>query len=564
MGKKSKLPGPALRKIMLWLLALFLLILAAGVAALVAVGREARVSEWKRSCQAIEERLKSLDLAMSRLNLYLADQMLSGEDVQAILASQDNQKRNAAARQLQSKFRAQGELVPGSFSFFFYDPKSGGEAFCYDGVSNYNACTGLRGWIREQARAGVRISSNFLWEPVSAGEEVYLLQCNQVEGAVIACWTPCNVAFSFLSGMVPSEESFYTVLDGDGALVFPKESEEIFMSGERDKWGSYSREFTMRYGDLTLLVVDRPSGYQEMLMLFTIFFLVILGIVAGFSFYTLTYFQRHIQQPFQRLQEHVNDFASTRKEAKRKGFAELNMAMSAFDSLVEQLNELKIEQYEEKIYLAKTQLEFFQLQIKPHFFVNAFSILHGMAQKKEYARIQQFCITMSDYVRYLFRDGLGAVLLEDELKAVRDYLDIHNIRYRAQSTLGRDIPQELLSINIPPLLLLTFVENAVKHSVEDLSRLAVFIQAQPVHGEEGDAVRFTVSGSCSAFSPEDLEALNAPEYNSSSGDGRQIGVENVRKRLSLMYGVEFQLRFFNQGGDSVVEIVIPNRLVAPQ
>lgn len=118
MGKKSKLPGPALRKIMLWLLALFLLILAAGVAALVAVGREARVSEWKRSCQAIEERLKSLDLAMSRLNLYLADQMLSGEDVQAILASQDNQKRNAAARQLQSKFRAQGELVPGSFSFF--------------------------------------------------------------------------------------------------------------------------------------------------------------------------------------------------------------------------------------------------------------------------------------------------------------------------------------------------------------------------------------------------------------------------------------------------------------
>ena len=167
-------------------------------------------------------------------------------------------------------------------------------------------------------------------------------------------------------------------------------------------------------------------------------------------------------------------------------------------------------------------------------------------------------------MRYLFRDGLGAVLLEDELKAVRDYLDIQNIRYRAQSTLGRDIPQELLSINIPPLLLLTFVENAVKHSVEDLSRLAVFIQAQPVHGEEGDAVRFTVSGSCSAFSPEDLEALNAPEYNSSSGDGRQIGVENVRKRLSLMYGVEFQLRFFNQGGDSVVEIVIPNRLVAPQ
>lgn len=209
--------------------------------------------------------------------------------------------------------------------------------------------------------------------------------------------------------------------------------------------------------------------------------------------------------------------------------------------------------------MAKTQLEFFQLQIKPHFFVNAFSILHGMAQKKEYARIQQFCITLSDYVRYLFRDGLSMVSLEDELKVVRDYLDIQNIRYRAQSALGEDIPPELLSVNIPPLLLLTFVENAVKHSVEDLSMLAIFIQAQPVHQEDGDSIRLTVSGNCSGFSQEDLAELNAPEQNLPSSDGLHVGVENVRKRLSLMYGVEFQLHFSNRGESSVVEIVIPNR-----
>ncbi len=559
MSTKSKLPGPALRKIMLWLLVLFLLILAAGVAALTAVGRESRESEWERSCQAIEERLKSLDNSLSSLNLYLAGLMLTSTDVQDILTQQDSQKRNAAARQLQANLVAHGELIPGYYNFFFYDSQSGVEVFCYDSVSDYNACTRLRGWIREQAQAGAKISSNFLWEPVSAGKEAYLLQCNQLGSAMIACWTPCNLAFSFLSGTVPSEESFYTVLDKDGTLVFPKESEEIFMSGERDKLGRYSQEFTMRYGDLTMLVVDRPSGYQKMLMLFTIFFLVTLGIVAGFAVYTLTYFQRYIQQPFQRLQDHVNDFASTRKEAKRKGFAELNMAMAAFDSLVDQLNELKIEQYEEKIYLAKTQLEFFQLQIKPHFFVNAFSILHGMAQKKEYARIQQFCITLSDYVRYLFRDGLSMVSLEDELKVVRDYLDIQNIRYRAQSALGEDIPPELLSVNIPPLLLLTFVENAVKHSVEDLSMLAIFIQAQPVHQEDGDSIRLTVSGNCSGFSQEDLAELNAPEQNLPSSDGLHVGVENVRKRLSLMYGVEFQLHFSNRGESSVVEIVIPNR-----
>jgi len=84
MSTKSKLSGPALRKIMLWLLVLFLLILAAGVAALTAVGRESRESEWERSCQAIEERLKSLDNSLSSLNLYLADLMLTSTDVQDI------------------------------------------------------------------------------------------------------------------------------------------------------------------------------------------------------------------------------------------------------------------------------------------------------------------------------------------------------------------------------------------------------------------------------------------------------------------------------------------------
>ena len=190
MSTKSKLPGPALRKIMLWLLVLFLLILAAGVAALTAVGRESRESEWERSCQAIEERLKSLDNSLSSLNLYLADLMLTSTDVQDILTQQDSQKRNAAARQLQANLVAHGELIPGYYNFFFYDSQSGVEVFCYDSVSDYNACTRLRGWIREQAQAGAKISSNFLWEPVSAGKEAYLLQCNQLGSAMIACWTP--------------------------------------------------------------------------------------------------------------------------------------------------------------------------------------------------------------------------------------------------------------------------------------------------------------------------------------------------------------------------------------
>ena len=87
--------------------------------------------------------------------------------------------------------------------------------------------------------------------------------------------------------------------------------------------------------------------------------------------------------------------------------------------------------------------------------------------------------------------------------------------------------------------------------------MLVTIKAQTVDAEPPQ-VRFTVAGSGSAFSSEDLEALNRLTA-ADQEDGGHIGVRNTHKRLSLMYGVEYSLRFYNQDGRSVVEIILPWR-----
>ena len=179
-----------------------------------------------------------------------------------------------------------------------------------------------------------------------------------------------------------------------------------------------------------------------------------------------------------------------------------------------------------------------------------------MAQKKEFERIQEFCLKLSDYVRYLFQNGLFTVPLEKELASIQDYLGIQNIRFRTQSAVDEEIPPGLLAFELPPLLLLTFVENAVKHGGRSRGML-VTIKAQAVDAEPPQ-VRFTVAGSGSVFSSEDLEALNRLTA-ADQEDGGHIGVRNTHKRLSLMYGVEYSLRFYNQDGRSVVEIILPWR-----
>ncbi len=551
--KRGRGPRPALRKILLWLLSLFLLVLAVSLAGLAAALHSSREYQWGRTVYAVEGQLSRLDGALSAVNLSLTELLLSNEEVQKVLSAEDVHERNVAARQLSDRLELQGRSPAGSFNFFFYELKNGTEVFRYDGRSDYGECSRLRKAIKESLQASSHIKESPAWEPVIAGGSVYLLQSYQLNGAVAASWVPCDSALSFMSGVPLSDQGFYLVMDQNRRPVTP-EGGKTYPTEE--DWEGYSQEFVLPHGNMTLLVADKPGAAQQAWLTVMWLFALTLLIVAVFSIYTLTYFQRYIQAPFERLQSHVNDYASERHTAKRKGFAELEMAMSAFDALVGQINELKIEQYEEEISLAKTQLEYFQLQIKPHFFVNAFSVIYGMAQKKEFERIQEFCLKLSDYVRYLFQNGLFTVPLEKELASIQDYLGIQNIRFRTQSAVDEEIPPGLLAFELPPLLLLTFVENAVKHSHYSRGML-VTIKAQAVDAEPPQ-VRFTVAGSGSAFSSEDLEALNRLTA-ADQEDGGHIGVRNTHKRLSLMYGVEYSLRFYNQDGRSVVEIILPWR-----
>lgn len=549
---------PALRKIFVWLLCLFAMILLAGAVMLVVSDMDARRSQWQRTTRAAEEQTGRLDGSLSAINLYLTDLLMSNEEIETLRQEEDASLCNRAARDLFTKLTAQRRVLSRRYNFFAYAIRSGTEVFCHDGQSDYADCMELRRMIKSRALEDGRIQSGPAWEPVEAGEHVYILQCYQWDGVAMACWIPWDTAFSFLEGMAVSGGSGYMLLDSEGGVLAPVGRQPEY-DPDDPGWGCFAESFRMRYADLSLVIIDRPGERLGTQMTTLCFLTVILLIVAGFSVYTLNYFQRYIQRPFEQLQDRVNIYVRERRTAKRRGFAELNEAMAAFDSLVEQLNRLKIEQYEEKITLSRTELEFFQLQIKPHFFVNAFSIIYGMAQKKDFTRIQAFCLRLSEYVRYLFRDGLATVSLKDELKAVKDYLDIQDIRYRTHSVMNEEIPESLLAFQVPPVLLLTFVENAVKHARGDLSGLVISIQAAPFREEGAGFARMSVKSSGSAFSPGTLEALNREEPENGGGDGRHLGIWNVRRRLSLMYGDEYALRFSNDEGASLVEITLPDR-----
>lgn len=252
----------------------------------------------------------------------------------------------------------------------------------------------------------------------------------------------------------------------------------------------------------------------------------------------------------------MREYAAQRQTVKRGGIQELNDAVEAFDDLSRQIKKLRIDLYEEKLALAQTEMEYYQLQIKPHFFVNCFSLIHAMAQKQEYQRIQEFCVKLSNYVRYLFSQSLSLVPLERELSMVREFLGIQQIRHRVNVQLREEIDGSIQGLAIPPLSLLTFVENAVKHGGS--RNVGIEIKVEVPMTEKGKRLRLSIQDTGVGF-PEEMLGVN-PKLEEGSQQGRHLGIRNIQKRLQFLYGENFTLEFQNnsQGGLVVLEFPCTN------
>ncbi|MEO5766326.1 MAG: histidine kinase [Casimicrobiaceae bacterium] len=173
--------------------------------------------------------------------------------------------------------------------------------------------------------------------------------------------------------------------------------------------------------------------------------------------------------------------------------------------------------------LAESQLRLLQLQIEPHFVFNTLGSAQQLAEKgaPEAARL------ISDLIRFLraatptLRDALTT--LRQEADTVTAYLAIMQTRLRGRLAYVIDVPDAVGAEPIPPGMLITLVENAIKHGIEP----------DPAGGTIVVAARVEASGddTCLAITVADTGAGLG-----SAPPGQGIGLSNIRERLALRYG----------------------------
>ena len=98
-------------------------------------------------------------------------------------------------------------------------------------------------------------------------------------------------------------------------------------------------------------------------------------------------------------------------------------------NLEKEIQELKVQVYEEQLEKQKTKIDYLQLQIRPHFYINCLNSIYSMAQLKHTEEIQQLALYVSGYMRSIFRKGTKPILMDEELQQIVNYVKIHNILY---------------------------------------------------------------------------------------------------------------------------------------
>lgn len=186
-------------------------------------------------------------------------------------------------------------------------------------------------------------------------------------------------------------------------------------------------------------------------------------------------------------------------------------------------------------------------QLNPHFIFNALNSMRALVD--EDPRKAKVAITqLSNILRNsLITDKKRVVSFGDELNTVKDYLALESIRFEERLKISYQIDPKSDGYEIPPMMVQTLVENAIKHGVSNLVRGGI-IDIQSVVEHSILILKIRNSG----------QLLNSVPK---AGGRRGVGLINTKERLKLIYGDAASFRIYNENDKFVVtEVKIPQRI----
>ncbi len=239
-----------------------------------------------------------------------------------------------------------------------------------------------------------------------------------------------------------------------------------------------------------------------------------------------------------------------------KGYDEVAILSRKFNSMVIQINDLINEEYRAKISEKNARVKALEAQLNPHFLYNSLQAIASKAVMSGVKDIGKMIEALANTLRYCINSEYK-VTISKEIKHIRNYLEIHKIRFDDRLQVEIIVQEDIGDILIPRLSIQTIVENSIKHALEQanesiLIKICAYTDSKRCIIEISDNGR----GMTEEQLKNVIDSLNDVNWMDKSNNA--IGLENLNSRLKLMFGEDSGLIIHSTlHWGTIVQIILP-------
>ena len=189
----------------------------------------------------------------------------------------------------------------------------------------------------------------------------------------------------------------------------------------------------------------------------------------------------------------------------------------------------------------RAELSYLKMQVNPHFLFNALNNIYSLAVTEKGKRTGESIMKLSELLRYVLyekEDDQNKVSLEKEIRHINSFIDLIKLRYENDVNIKFSIEGDVQQKRVAPLLLFPLIENAVKHGIVNDTTKPVEVDLKVENG----SLNFMISNYKNSYLKDEQGG---------------IGIQNVQKRLDLLYPNQYKLKVDDSTEKFIVDLQLP-------
>ncbi len=235
---------------------------------------------------------------------------------------------------------------------------------------------------------------------------------------------------------------------------------------------------------------------------------------------------------------------------------EIGELVDSYNYMTHMIHDLVEEQAKAAEDLRIAEFDSLQAQMNPHFLYNTMEMINWLSLQGRSQEVSHAIQKLSRFYKLTLSRKQSLSTIQDELEHVTIYVELQNMRFDDNIDFIVDMPDELMEHAIPKLTFQPVVENSILHGImekEEKKGTIVLTGWQEEH-----AIVILISDDGVGIAPQELETILSEKKTAAGRSGSNIAIYNTHRRLQLMYGTDYGLKYTSvPGGGTDVEIRTP-------